>query len=83
MDGLRAADIKIVLIHTLINMLLMYRTGAVWLSEETSIGSTAALSTVHCTMIGFSYRGFFDNAENDENEHHYNSINNYSIDKKH
>lgn len=58
MDGLWAADIEIVLIHTLINMLLMYRSGAVRLSKETFIGSTAALSAMHCAGIGFSYRAF-------------------------
>lgn len=55
MDGLWAADIEIVLIHTLINMLLMYRSGAVRLSKETH--RTATLSIMHCAGIGFSCRG--------------------------
>lgn len=53
MDGLWAADIEIVLIHTLINMLLMHRSGAVRLSKETH--RTATLSIMH--GIGFSCRG--------------------------
>lgn len=42
MDRLWAADIEIALIHTLINMLLMYRNGAGRLTEETF--------TAHCCL---------------------------------
>lgn len=52
MDGLWLADIEIVLIHILINMLLMYRSGTVWLSKEPFVGSTAFLSAMHWAGIG-------------------------------
>lgn len=58
MDGLWLADIEIALIHTLINMLLMYRSKAVQLSTETCIGSTAALSAMLCVGIGLCYKGY-------------------------
>lgn len=58
MDGLWVADIEIVLIHTLINMLLMYRSGAMQLSKEAFIGFTAALSEMQYVGIGFGYRDY-------------------------